>query len=675
MRNLQQWTEPLQPETAQAITLDLLGMHASYAGKIGADLYNLAFKGDISAIVRYKGLDVNCLSHTPESLYHARQMLAFYSKNKDVDIGCDKEATAWNTFLEGEKACWQTNTRFLTMWCDDWYKDAESGELHRASGGFTSSEIVFLTQVRQWVSTILGPCPSFGELKSYFGPGANVGVPKKEACPLNKMRGSLTCSEALYRSGLLEALISTAPAWFSQREEGYAINDQGWLYSTIPFELEIGRLRFAPKNAETSRAMNIEPVANGYFQGGVGEFLARRLKKCGVDIGDQTRNQRLALDGSRNWENAERQISTLDLKNASGTQSSGLIDFVVDDPKWRYLLNGLRTPAVRYKDHVVTLEQFSTMGNGFTFPLETTIFTAIVLAAMKIKPFKNSHINSRGAVNFDHIYALKDVGIYGDDIIVPTQFVGDVIRGLEICGYSVNPSKSFVSGPFRESCGCDYYKGIPVRPFYQRAHMTLESLFSLHNFYVDRGLTQFAERVKRAIPEEWRLYGPPGYGDGHLVSTRWKEYPVGNTIEKVWTWESSGDTMDETLENLVKAKTVVSHNTGWAGRYFLSYKHAGAELVNPCPGDLATPLYMLETRMRNREPGWDEPVVYDHNPPRGEPVATPTPERLKVLSRMFGPMELLDQPVKFTPSGRPIWTLPGSTGVEVCRIYTFLRSE
>jgi len=37
MRNLQQWTEPLQPETAQSITLDLIGMHASYAGNIGAD--------------------------------------------------------------------------------------------------------------------------------------------------------------------------------------------------------------------------------------------------------------------------------------------------------------------------------------------------------------------------------------------------------------------------------------------------------------------------------------------------------------------------------------------------------------------------------------------------------------------------------------------------------------
>lgn len=670
MRNLLQWTEPLPQDEARRITLALLAMHASFAGDIGAEIYNLALAGKFGEIVRHRGIDLNDEGHDPESLYHARQLFAFFSKNADLDIGCDKEATAWKTFLDGEEACKQTNKRFDHMWDKDWIYDAETGSFDRVSGGsFTSREITFLTGVRQWMTTILGPCPSFGELKSYFGPGANVGVPKAEACPLNKMRGDLTCSETLYKSGLLEALVDTAPAWFDQRAESWAIDDEGWLYSKIPFVLETGRLRFAPKNAETSRAMNIEPVANGYFQGGLGKIMAQGLKQCGVDISDQSRNQALALFGSRSWENAERQVSTLDLKNASGTQSRGLIDFVVDDPRWRYLLNSLRTPSVRYKKHLIELEQFSTMGNGFTFPLETAIFTAIVFTALKIKPFTRRQV--RAGVNLSKV--APGVGIYGDDIIVPTMFVADVVEGLEICGYSVNQKKSFVSGPFRESCGSDYYKGISVRPYYQRAHMTYESLFSLHNFYVARNLWAFAEVVRDAIPSEWRLFGPAGYGDGHLHSQRWKELQPRTTKSKIYLVDAEGSLILDSEDRAV-SKEIEVQCSGWAGRYFLSYKHATAELVNPCPGDLATPLYACETRARGKT-GEYEPVLYEHNPPRGEPVATPCIERYKAIVRTSGPMALLDQPVKFTPSGRPIWTLPGSTGVEVTKIYTFLRSE
>ena len=88
------------------------------------------------------------------------------------------------------------------------------------------------------------------------------------------------------------------------------------------------------------------------------------------------------------------------------------------------------------------------MGNGFTFPLETLIFWALTASACE------------GDVD--------SVSVYGDDIICPRERADDVIDTLTMCGFKINLEKSFVEGPFRESCGCDYYKGIDIRPFYKK---------------------------------------------------------------------------------------------------------------------------------------------------------------------------------------------------------------
>jgi len=51
------------------------------------------------------------------------------------------------------------------------------------------------------------------------------------------------------------------------------------------------------------------------------------------------------------------------------------------------------------------------------------------------------------------------VRVYGDDIIVPVEYVQSVMQALETFGFRVNKSKSFWNGKFRESCGRDYYDG------------------------------------------------------------------------------------------------------------------------------------------------------------------------------------------------------------------------
>jgi len=60
------------------------------------------------------------------------------------------------------------------------------------------------------------------------------------------------------------------------------------------------------------------------------------------------------------------------------------------------------------------------------------------------------------------------IDIYGDDIIIPIEYTDVVVRYLEAYALKVNINKSFSKGNFRESCGADFYKGIPVKPVYAR---------------------------------------------------------------------------------------------------------------------------------------------------------------------------------------------------------------
>ena len=80
------------------------------------------------------------------------------------------------------------------------------------------------------------------------------------------------------------------------------------------------------------------------------------------------------------------------------------------------------------------------MGNGFTFELETILFRTL----MKV------------ITNYD-------VRVFGDDIIIDSGSAPLALKVLEWAGFRINEKKSFCEGPFRESCGGDYFEGVAVR--------------------------------------------------------------------------------------------------------------------------------------------------------------------------------------------------------------------
>jgi hypothetical protein len=111
---------------------------------------------------------------------------------------------------------------------------------------------------------------------------------------------------------------------------------------------------------------------------------------------------------------------------------------------------------------------FSSMGNGYTFCLETILFSAMVMASMCLH-------------GLGKLKAL-DSAIYGDDLVVPSVVVPTLLEILEYYGFKVNNEKTFFTGPFRESCGKDYYMGSDVTPVYYRARpKTPCDILKLHN--------------------------------------------------------------------------------------------------------------------------------------------------------------------------------------------------
>jgi hypothetical protein len=87
------------------------------------------------------------------------------------------------------------------------------------------------------------------------------------------------------------------------------------------------------------------------------------------------------------------------------------------------------------------LEKFSSMGNGYTFELESTIFAGCVFAC--VPPSR-----------------WDDCSVYGDDLIVPQKYADRLVDCLETFGFKVNHKKSCLAGRFFESCGTDWFDNL-----------------------------------------------------------------------------------------------------------------------------------------------------------------------------------------------------------------------
>jgi len=536
----------------------------------------------------FYGLCHYSLSHeglTVKDYRNLRQVLAFFSKRKDLKIGVDTKAVAWKKAIEAEALCRETNAIFRTYF----------------QGGFSFPlDVESVLHRAQWkISEILGDLPELSELELRFGPGATTQVKKKDASARRKLAQVFSCSEEA--TAHVSELLAEMPNWSGVKSKTDS--------PSVARQIDIGRVDFVRKTAKEDRTIQVEPSLNTMVQLGIGTYMASRLKVHGVDIADQTLNQRLACEGSLTGE-----LATLDLSSASDTIAR-LFCMSMLPWDWFAFLDSIRTGRASSPDGVIRLEKFSSMGNGFTFPLETLIFYAIAISCCTR--------DERSKVN-----------AYGDDIIVPVSAVPLLMKTLHCCGFIVNKSKSFFSGNFRESCGKDYLSGIDVRPCYVKDALSGAKCFVLYNYYIRTSQPEPAALLLEYVDESLRIFGPDGYGDGHLL----------------------GDF----------TRTPLNRELGWGGFTFETFTRRARKAFYRLGADHVFPSYCTYVK------GGPEMGFIDKDPPLTRFLRIDSFYKLR--RRSFGlirPERSDSQYVQKNGKWFLSDTLPGYQGYDRIKIYTF----
>lgn len=346
---------------------------------------------------------------------------------------------AKRAFLETEKQCADTNRR-VSAWI-------------RRNESYADARVLALATRK--ISSILGNF-SVPEMcnRARFGPGSTFEGRGADVSWARKF--SLTDVTPEFKKDASYLLHCHFPPWVEAICDSAAATP---LLTMVPG----GRYSTVAKNETTDRSIIVEPTINSFFQQGIGQMIRARLKRwCGIDLEDQSLNQRLAKLGSLTDD-----LATVDMSNASDLISKKLVYDLLPE-EWYHWMDLTRSRRVLIDGQWVELEKFSSMGNGFTFDLETLIFYALAWAVSV----------DAGANPFW-------VTAYGDDLIVPTMVQEQFLKLFSDCGFAVNTAKSYFSGPFRESCGHDYYEGRNIRGVYIKSLGTAIDVMKVHNRFFE----------------------------------------------------------------------------------------------------------------------------------------------------------------------------------------------
>jgi hypothetical protein len=305
-----------------------------------------------------------------------------------------------------------------------------------------------------------------------LGPGSAIGARGGDF--YTKLFSSeLTCT-GLNLYSMYRRYIRSFPEWYNAEAIRLANLGEAKV-------VEGNRLDFVPKNDDISRSICVEPTLNMFFQLGFAAILNSRLKDfTGIDLENQQfKNRELARIGS-----FDESFATIDLSSASDSISLRMLEVSLP-AGFLAFLKRYRCARSRLPDGTLhELGMVSTMGNGYTFSLQTVLFTCVVLAAFRL---------SGMAPRMPRGVEVGNFGVNGDDIVVPTAIAPKVLQLLRLLGFTPNASKTFVEGPFRESCGGDFFQGRNLRGVYVKRLSSPQDLYSAINqlnlFSTRTGLT------------------------------------------------------------------------------------------------------------------------------------------------------------------------------------------
>lgn len=306
---------------------------------------------------------------------------------------------------------------------------------------FTTS---VLATARTYITQVLGKYDDEEHRRlCRFGRRASVGIPSRLACEAARWELPLTGSQQ--QISWFDSEMSqdawVQDYWNKQKES----DPQGTTYQ----EIDTLMLTLVPKTFKSLRAIMPNSTIGSYMSFGLGEMIRKRLRRKGFDIKSlQQRHRILAQRGS-----IHGMYVTADLSSASDSISVALVRRLFP-PDWLEILEQSRIGKVLLPNgSIVESETFCTMGIGYTFPLQTLVFLALLKAI---------------EATMYHRWNCKMISVYGDDMIYSSKLHQNVISVFGQLGFVLNVEKTFSSGSFRESCGGDYYRGVDVRPFQPR---------------------------------------------------------------------------------------------------------------------------------------------------------------------------------------------------------------
>lgn len=363
-------------------------------------------------------LDINPAHYVDKSQFEDDYLVTkVLQKNPRIEAGFDKVGNALSAFHKSEQQCALSNSRI---------SDLLNGHVDRPD------LLPVLMKAQEWIWKILGPLTrrklAFCEENMGFGPGATTSVSGVVTQGKKYSNRVIDCTPRCLDFGLF-----ATPLMWRRQIEGFNPRTAN-KFTTVP------------KNAKTDRGICIEPDLNIFIQKGQGALLKERLASFGLDIYTQDSNRRLASMAQQSG------LATVDFSRASDTVSRNAVWFLLPF-EWADFLHYSRVDNTDVDGEVRPLEKWSSMGNGYTFELETLIFYGLALASVELTaPWK-----------------LGDVATFGDDVILAQEALGIFHEASTFLGFEVNDEKSFGSGRFFESCGTDYFDGCDVRPFFFRS--------------------------------------------------------------------------------------------------------------------------------------------------------------------------------------------------------------
>lgn len=294
-----------------------------------------------------------------------------------------------------------------------------------------------------------------------------------------KVRGIIMKNDAFY---------TTAKLQYLYREDSLFLeNETGSAYAPRSKKLvrpypKAARLKFVPKDLNNTRSICMEPIPHQWAQQGVRLWYETALLQGWGGNHIPLHEQEVNADAAQYGALTGR-VDTIDLSSASDSVSWDIVKNIFPAKVLKHL-HATRSDRVELPSgETIKVRKFAPMGSALCFPVQSTLYLAVVFAVGVAWRFGQDigeigdakHIENNFQTLYELTFArslgkgsdrlLEPMYIYGDDIVCDSRITSKVIDVLELLGFQVNVAKSFTGdSAFRESCGGYYLGGRNVTP-------------------------------------------------------------------------------------------------------------------------------------------------------------------------------------------------------------------